>query len=75
MTRPGPPTRPTARNDPWSTDGTQGNNMQRPTPSEPRVMLSAGQPVGYVDHPDDYTTESPRSPFDCWTFALSAPAP
>jgi hypothetical protein len=26
-------------------------------------------------HPDDYTTESPRCPFDCWTFALSTPAP
>jgi hypothetical protein len=26
-------------------------------------------------HPDDYTTESPRSPFDCWTFALSTPTP
>jgi hypothetical protein len=24
-------------------------------------------------HPDDYTTESPRSPFDCLAFALSAP--
>jgi hypothetical protein len=26
-------------------------------------------------HLDDYTTESPRGPFDCWTFALSAPTP
>jgi hypothetical protein len=24
-------------------------------------------------HPDDYTTESPRSHFDCWTFALTTP--
>jgi hypothetical protein len=52
MTRPGPPARPTVRNDSWPTDSTRGNNIQRSTPSDPRVMLSAGQPVGCVDYED-----------------------
>jgi hypothetical protein len=46
------PAQPSVRNDSRPTDKPRGNNNQRLTPSEPRVILSAGQPVGCVDYED-----------------------